>query len=124
MRYYDFICHKGIHRYFPRFLTGSPCFGLTLHLCFLPSLCRIPMQPIKLVISALIPTGSPTIGSQYQYSYLRRLIDRFTFVQLPCPLLTGFIRQIADAFCLLTHAVQYQPLEREAPQGELFAFGS
>ena len=37
-RYYYFICHKGIHRYFPRFLTGSPCFGLPLHLCFSCSL--------------------------------------------------------------------------------------
>jgi len=70
----------------------------------------------KLVVSALIPTASPSIGSQYQYSYLRRLIDRFTFVQLLYPLLTDIPLR---AFCLLTHAVQYLPLEREAPQGGL-----
>ena len=73
----------------------------------------------KLVISALIPIGRPSIGSQYQCRYSRRLIDRFTFVQLLYPLLTDFIHQQADAFSLLTHAVQYQPLEREAPQGGL-----
>jgi len=73
----------------------------------------------KLVVSALVPTASQSIGFQYQYSYLRRLIDRFTFVQLLYPFLTDFIHQIVDAFSLLTHAVQYQPLEREAPQGGL-----
>jgi hypothetical protein len=76
----------------------------------------------KLVVSALIPIGRPSIGSQYQYSYLRRLIDRFTFVQLLYPFLTDFIHQIVDAFSLLTHAVQYLPLEREAPQGGLETF--
>ena len=73
----------------------------------------------KLVVSALIPIGRPSIGSQYHCRYSRRLIDRFTFVQLLYPLLTDFIHQQADAFSLLTHAVQYQPLEREAPQGGL-----
>jgi hypothetical protein len=76
----------------------------------------------KLVVSALIPIGRPSIGSQYQYSYLRRLIDRFTFVQLLYPFLTDFIHQIVDAFSLLTHAVQNLPLEREAPQGGLETF--
>jgi hypothetical protein len=73
----------------------------------------------KLVVSALIPTGRPTIGFQYQCRYSRRLIDRFTFVQLLYPLLTDFIHLMVNAFCLLTHAVRYQPLEREAPQGGL-----
>jgi hypothetical protein len=72
-----------------------------------------------LVIAALIPIGRPSIGFQYQCRYSRRLIDRFTFVQLLYPLLTDFIYQQVDAFSLLTHAVQYQPLEREAPQGGL-----
>ena len=71
----------------------------------------------KLVISVLIPTGSPTIGSQYQQSCLRCLIEGFTFVQLLYPLLTDF--PLTRAFSLLTHAVQYLPLEREAPQGGL-----
>jgi len=70
----------------------------------------------KLVISVLIPTGRPTIGSQYQQSCLRCLIEGFTFVQLLYPFLTDIPLR---AFCLLTHAVQYLPLEREAPQGGL-----
>ena len=36
----------------------------------------------KLVISVLIPIGRPTLGSQDQQSYLRRLIEGFTFVHL------------------------------------------
>ena len=38
VRHYDFICHHAAHRYFPRFLTGSPCFGLPLRYCFSCSL--------------------------------------------------------------------------------------
>jgi len=70
----------------------------------------------KLVISVLIPTGSPTIGSQYHKGCLRCLIEGLTFVQLLYPFLTDIPLQ---AFCLLTHAVQYLPLERKAPQGGL-----
>jgi len=70
----------------------------------------------KLVIFVLIPTGSPTIGSQYHKGCLRCLIEGFTFVQLLYPFLTDIPLR---AFCLLTHAVQYLPLEREAPQGGL-----
>jgi len=71
----------------------------------------------KLVISVLIPIGRPAIGSQYQQSYLRRLIEDFTFVKLLYPLLTDFPSKWV--FSLLTLTVQYQPLEREAPQGGL-----
>lgn len=46
----------------------------------------------------------------------RHVIERLTFVQLLYPLLTDIPLR---AFCLLTLAVQYQPLEREAPQGGL-----
>jgi len=44
----------------------------------------------KLVISVLVPTYRPTIGSQYQQGYLRRLIEGFTFVQLLYLFLTDF----------------------------------
>jgi len=47
----------------------------------------------KLVASALVPIASPSIGSQYLCRYSRRLIDRFTFVQLLYPFLTDFIHQ-------------------------------
>jgi hypothetical protein len=72
----------------------------------------------KLVTSVLIPTYRTTIGSQYQQGCLRCLIEDFTFIQLLYPLLTD-ISAIWRTFCLLTHAVHYQPLEREAPQGGL-----
>jgi hypothetical protein len=72
----------------------------------------------KLLLSALIPCGRPSHGFQSRKSYFRHVIDRFTFVQLLCSLLTDFL--INQAFCLLTLAVKYQPLEREAPQGGLF----
>jgi len=57
-----------------------------------------------------------TIGSQYQQSWLRCLIERFTFVQLLYPFLTDVPLRV---FCLLTLAVQYLSLERKAPQGGL-----
>lgn len=71
----------------------------------------------KLLLSALIPCGRPSHGFQSRKGYFRHVIDRFTFVQLLGSLLTDFLKN--QAFCLLTHAVQYQPLEREAPQGGL-----
>ena len=71
----------------------------------------------KLVISVLIPIDRPTIGFQYQQGWLRCLIERFTFVQLLYPFLTDF--PLKWVFSLLTLTVQYQPLEREAPQGGL-----
>jgi len=71
----------------------------------------------KLLLSALIPCGSISHGFQSRKSYFRHVIDRFTFVQLLCSLLTDFL--LNQAFCLLAHAVKYQPLEREAPQGGL-----
>jgi hypothetical protein len=72
----------------------------------------------KLVFSVLIPMYRATIGSQYQQGWLRRLIERFTFVQLLYPFLTD-ISARWRTFCLLTLSVQYQPLERVAPQGGL-----
>lgn len=70
----------------------------------------------KLVISALVPMSSPPIGSQYRISYYRGLFERFTFVQLLYSFLTDFP---LGGFSAFSRAVQYQPLEREAPQGGL-----
>ena len=70
----------------------------------------------KLVIVVLIPCGRPSHGFQNRKSYFRHVIERFTFVQLLYPFLTDIPLR---AFCLLTLAVQYLPLEREAPQGGL-----
>jgi len=70
----------------------------------------------KLVISALIPMYRPTIGSQYRIRYYRGLFEWFTFVQLLYSFLTDFP---LSGFSAFSHAVQYQPLEREAPQGGL-----
>ena len=72
----------------------------------------------KLVISTLIPCDRPTHDFQNRWCYSRHVIERFTFVQLLYPLLTD-ISADWRTFCLLTLAVQYQPLEREAPQGGL-----
>ena len=70
----------------------------------------------KLVFSVLIPMYRPTIGSQYRIRYYRSLIERFTFVQLLYLFLTDFP---LSGFSAFSHAVQYQPLEREAPLGGL-----
>jgi hypothetical protein len=70
----------------------------------------------KLVISALIPTYRPTIGAQYRISDYRGLFERFTFFQLLHSFLTDFPLSGLSAF---SHAVQYQPLEGEAPKGGL-----
>jgi hypothetical protein len=72
----------------------------------------------KPVISVLVPCDRPTHGFQSHKGCLRHVIGRFTFVQLLCSLLTD-LRQKKLTFCLLAQAVQYQPLEREAPQGGL-----
>ena len=58
----------------------------------------------KLLLSALIPYGSPSV---YFRSTSMFPPDRFPEILNP------------QVFCLLTLAVQYQSLEREAPQGGL-----
>ena len=70
----------------------------------------------KLVTVVLVPCDRPAHGFQNRKSYFRHVFERFTFVQLLYPFLTDIPLR---AFCLLTLAVQYQPLEREAPQGGL-----
>ena len=70
----------------------------------------------RLVITILIPCDRPTHGFQNRWCYSRHVFDRFTFVQLLYLFLTDIPLR---AFCLLTLAVQYLPLEREAPQGGL-----
>ena len=73
----------------------------------------------KLVVSALIPIGRPSIGFQYRFELLttphRSVYFRSASISTP----DRFHPPMVNAFSLLTHAVQYQPLEREAPQGGL-----
>ena len=79
----------------------------------------------KPVISVLVPCDSPTHGFLSRKCCLRHVIDRSTFPAkcgkgCSTPMFAPDRFSPIMTFCLLALSVQYQPLEREAPQGGLF----